>query len=28
VLGPFQALLVALQAIPQLFEQARHGVFF
>jgi hypothetical protein len=26
VLGAFQALLVALQAIPQLFEQARHGV--
>src|SRR5262245_41871163 len=26
VLGSFQAFLVALQAIPQLFEQARHGV--
>src|SRR5262249_8948849 len=28
VLGAFQALLVALQAIPQLFEQARNGVLF
>src|SRR5262249_51735061 len=26
VLGSFQALLVALQAIPQVFEQARNGV--
>ena len=28
VLSSFQALLVALQAIPQVFEQARNGVLF
>src|SRR6202007_2449563 len=28
VLGSFQALLVALQAISQLFEQSRNGVLF